>query len=176
MLRKTFVTAALTTGLVLSSAGIASAHECFIAKRSATGTAAATHSANWHQLTLTGLFSKLPPFLPQLTQAQVVEAVALAEAQGIPSSVALFGHHTVPVSQDEWSPKAADGRGVDHFFSAYGARLIGIVMTGLGGLTRGGAGSLRRSRVVTPARPAAARCSCVSVTRSRAPGQSRDRW
>jgi hypothetical protein len=129
MLRTTFVTAALTTGLVLGSAGIASAHECFIAKRSETGTAAVTHSANWHQLTLTGLFSDLPPFLPQLTSAQVDRAVALAEAQGIPSSMALFGKHTIPLSQDEWSPKAADGKGVDHFFSAYGDRLIGIVMT-----------------------------------------------
>ena len=129
MLRKTFATAALTTGLVLGSAGIASAHECFIAKRSATGTAAVTHSANWQELTLADLFSHLPPFLPQLTPAQVDEAVALAEAQSIPSSVALFGKHTIPVSQDEWSPKSGDGKGVDHFFSAYGDRLIGIVMT-----------------------------------------------
>ncbi len=133
MLRKTFVTAALTSGLVLGSAGIASAHECFIAKRSATGTTAATHSANWHELTLTGLFSDLPPFLPQLTPAQVEEAVALAEAQGIPSSIALFGQQTIPVSQDEWSPKSSDGKGVDHFFSAYGERLIGIVLTVSGG-------------------------------------------
>ena len=129
MLRKTIVTAALTTGLVLGSAGIASAHECFVAKRSATGTTASTHSANWHELTLTGLFSHLPPFLPALTPAQVQEAVALAEAQGIPTSVALFGKQTVPVSQDEWSPKAGDGKGVDHFFTAYGDQLIGIVMT-----------------------------------------------
>ena len=128
MLRKTFVTAALTTGLVLSSAGIASAHECFIAKRSATGTTAATHSANWHELTLSALFSDLPPFLPQLTPAQVEEAVDMAQQQGIPTSVALFGKHTIPVSQDEWSPKSADGKGVDHFFSAYGDRLVGIVM------------------------------------------------
>ena len=129
MLRTTFVTAALTTGLVLGSAGIASAHECFIAQRSATGTTAATHSANWHELTLAGLFSDLPPFLPPLTSTQVEEAVALAEAQNIPTSVALFGKHTIPVSQDEWSPKAGDGKGVDHFFTAYGDQLIGIVMT-----------------------------------------------
>ena len=129
MLRKTFVTAALTTGLVLGSAGIASAHECFIAKRSAAGTAAATHSANWHELTLPDLFSHLPPFLPALSPAQVDEAVALAETQGIPSSVALFGKQTIPVSQDEWSAKSGDGKGVDHFFSAYGDRLIGIVLT-----------------------------------------------
>ena len=129
MLRKTFVTAALTTGLVLGSAGIASAHECFVAKRSATGTTAATHSANWELLTLEELFSHLPPFLPQLTPTQVDRAVALAEAQGIPSSVALFGKQTIPVSQDGWTPKSGDGKGVDHFFSAYGDRLIGIVMT-----------------------------------------------
>ena len=129
MLRKTIVTAALTTGLVLGSAGIASAHECFIAQRSAAGTAGASHSANWEQLTLSDLFSHLPPFLPQLSPAQVEQAVALAEAQGIPSSVAVFGKQTIPVSQDGWSPKAGDGKGVDHFFSAYGDRLIGIVMT-----------------------------------------------
>jgi hypothetical protein len=78
---------------------------------------------------LADLFSNLPPFLPQLTPAQVDEAVALAEAQGIPSSVALFGQLTIPASQDEWSPKSGDGKGVDHFFSAYGDRLIDIVMT-----------------------------------------------
>ena len=123
------MTAALTTGLVLGSAGVASAHECFIAQRSAQGTTAATHSANWHELTLHGLFSDLPPFLPQLSPAQVERAVGLAEAQGIPASVAVFGKQTIPVSQDEWSPKSADGKGVDHFFSAYGARLMTIVRT-----------------------------------------------
>jgi hypothetical protein len=129
MLRTTIVTAALTTGLVLGSAGVASAHECFIAKRSATGTTASTHSANWHELTLAGLFSDLPPFLPALDEQQVQQAVALATAQGIPTSVALFGKQTIPVSQDEWSPKAGDGKGVDHFFTAYGDQLMGIVMT-----------------------------------------------
>ncbi len=128
MLRTTIVTATLTTGLVLGSAGIASAHECFIAKRSSTGTAAATNSANWEQLTLADLFSHLPPFLPTLSPEQVQEAVALAEAQGIPSSMALFGKQTIPVSQDAWSPKSGDGKGVDHFFSAYGDQLMGIVM------------------------------------------------
>ena len=127
MLRKTFVTAALTTGLVLGSAGVAAAHECFIAQRSDTGSTAATHSDNWHLLTLTDLFSDLPPFLPQRTPAQVERAVELAEAQGIPSSVALFGKQTIPVSQDEWSPKSGDGKGVDHFFTAYGSDLIAIV-------------------------------------------------
>ena len=133
MLRKTFVTAALTTGLVLGSAGIASAHECFIAKRSAAGTAAATHSANWEQLTLADLFSHLPPFLPQLTEEQVTEAVALAEAQGIPSSVALFGKQTIPVSQADGSPKSGDGKGVDHYFSAYEGQLIEIITAVSGG-------------------------------------------
>ena len=128
MLRTTFVTAALTTGLVLGSAGVASAHECFVAKRSAAGTAGATHSANWQELTLVDLFSHLPPFLPQLSPAQVEQAVGMAEAQGIPSSVAVFGKQTIPVSQDGWSPKSSDGKGVDHFFSAYGDQLIGIVM------------------------------------------------
>ena len=129
MLRTTFVTAALTTGLVLSSAGVASAHECFIAKRSEQGTTAATHSANWELLTLEGLFSHLPPFLPQLTPAQVQEAVAMAEGAGHPVVRGAVRHADPPVSQDEWSPKSGDGKGVDHFFSAYGERLIGIVMT-----------------------------------------------
>ena len=127
MLRKTCVTAALTTGLVLGSTGVASAHECFVAKRSAAGTAGATHSANWQQLTLVDLFSHLPPFLPQLSPAQVDQAVSMAKAQGIPSSVAVFEKQTIPVSQDGWSPKSGDGKGVDHFFSAYGERLMTIV-------------------------------------------------
>ena len=51
----------------------------------------------------------------------------MAKAQGIPSSVAVFEKQTIPVSQDGWSPKSGDGKGVDHFFSAYGERLMVIV-------------------------------------------------
>ncbi len=133
MLRKTIVTAALTTGLVLGSAGIASAHECFIAKRSAAGTAAAAHSANWYVLQVSDLYADAHRFAPiqPLSPEQVAAAVRLTAARGIPTSFALFERFTIPRNLSdlhdlgELPAKSADGTGVDHL-SGYVPALIAI--------------------------------------------------
>lgn len=122
MLRTTLTTAALTAGLVVGTAGAASAHECFVAKRSDKGAAAATHSSNWYRLTLAELYGHTTLD----TDAQAL-AVERAVAAGVPSSFTLFERHTIPVSAEEWSGRSVDGKGVDSFFAAYGETLIGIL-------------------------------------------------
>ncbi|WP_225753284.1 hypothetical protein [Actinotalea sp. Marseille-Q4924] len=133
MLRpKILPTIALTAGLVVTGAGAATAHECYIAPRSDKGDAGADRSANWSTLHLEELYRTAHLFLgtAPLTDAQVAEALVLTEARGIPTSVTLFERFTIPRSAAElerMSAKSSDGKGVDHFFAAYGDAIIGIV-------------------------------------------------
>ncbi len=132
MIGKTVFTLALSTALVGGSSGVASAHECFIANRSAQGNAGAAHSSNWSTLTLADLFSHAHLFLGTnraLTPAEVNRAVSAAAAQGIPTSFTIFERHMLPRSvekMEEITSKSSDGKGVDHFFVAYGEDIIGI--------------------------------------------------
>ncbi|CAA9321784.1 MAG: hypothetical protein AVDCRST_MAG07-1291 [uncultured Frankineae bacterium] len=132
MIRKTVLTLALTAGMVAGAGGAASAHECFVADRSAQGNAAATHSDNWHTLTLADLYSSAHLFLQTgrpLSPAEVDAAVARAAEQGIPTSFTVFGRHMLPRSvekMEELSSRTSDGKGVDHFFVAYGEDIIAI--------------------------------------------------
>ena len=134
MIRKTVLTLVATTGLLASGVASASAHECYIANRSAAGNAGASHSANWYTLTMKDLFSEAHLFFggPALTEAQLQQALEMTEAQGIPLSVTMFERFTIPRSMDEFdalSAKSSDGKGVDHFFSAYGDALFQIFAT-----------------------------------------------
>ena len=131
MFRKTAATLALTVGLVGIGAGAASAHECYVANRSAQGNAGASNSANWYTLHLEELFRSGHEFLggPALTDAQVQTALAMAADQGVPSSFALFERFTIPRSQGELaevSSKSSDGKGIDHFFAKYGDTIVGV--------------------------------------------------
>ena len=132
MIRKSLVTLVLTAGMVAGTAGIASAHECFVANRSDRGNAAATHSDNWHAVSLSELFSSVHFFVGedvQLTDGQVATAVDLATEQGVPASFTVFGKHMLPRSVEEteqMTAKPTDGKGIDHFVAAYGDQLIGI--------------------------------------------------
>jgi hypothetical protein len=132
-MHRTLVSTVLAGGLLVGSAGAASAHECFVANRSERGNlAASSHSENWYLLTLEELFASAHFFLPveELSAEQLDEALAMAEAQGIPLSFTLFERFTIPRSVDELtaSPKSGDGKGIDHFFQAYGDQIIGIVL------------------------------------------------
>ena len=131
MIRKTLVTAALTAGILAGTAGVASAHECFVANRSDKGNAGAAHSANWFTLELSMLFGEAHNFLGgrALTDAEVDEAVATAAAQGIPTSFTVFEKFTIPRNLGEFdamTQKSSDGKGIDHFFHTYGGQLAGI--------------------------------------------------
>ena len=131
MIRKSLATLALTAGLVAASAGTASAHECYVAKRSDAGNAGASHSANWYTLKLSDLYADAHNFLggEALTADQLQLALGMAAEQGLPSSFTLFERFTLPKSTAELaavSSKAADGKGIDHFFVKYGDQLVGI--------------------------------------------------
>ena len=131
MLRRTAATLALTTALVAAGAGAASAHECYIANRSSQGNAGASNSANWYTLQLEELYRSGHQFLggDPLTDAQVSTALAMTAEAGVPLSFTVFERFTIPRSMDELealSTKSADGKGVDHFFIAYGDAIAGI--------------------------------------------------
>ena len=121
MLRKTLTTAALTATLVVSTAGMASAHECFVAKRSDKGDAAvAAHSTQWETVPLAGVFAHIG-----LDQEQTAEALEMATEAGIPLTFTTFAR-TIPVGAEP-SPKSSDGKGIDHYFASYGAQLMAIL-------------------------------------------------
>ena len=115
MLKKTLTAAALTGALVVGSAGVASAHECFIVNRSERGNVAAASSANWEAVPLSALFGDAHRFFkgPALTPTQVAQAVQLAEAQGLPSTITFFMRDTIPQGAPERAKD--DFKGVDHF-------------------------------------------------------------
>ena len=131
MIRKTMLTAVTTVGLLASGVGAASAHECFIANRSAQGNVGASHSSNWYTLQMADLFAEAHLFFggEALTEDQLAWALDQTAAQGIPLSVTMFERFTIPRSVDELeglSTKSNDGKGVDHFFASYGDALFGI--------------------------------------------------
>ena len=133
MLRRTAAALALTTALVTVGAGAASAHECFITNRSAQGNAGASHSANWYTLQLEELYRTGHFFLAgdPLTEEQVQTALAMTKEQGVPLSFTVFERFTIPRSigdLEEVTSKSADGKGVDHFFVAYGDAIVGIFL------------------------------------------------
>ena len=130
MIRKTIAVTALSAALVLAGTGVASAHECFIPGRSDQGDAGASHSQNWVTLHIEELFRGGHEFLgcPALTEEQVGEALAMAEAQGIPLSLTTFARDTLPKGKAPES-HSADGKGIDHYFHAYEDALIGIFYT-----------------------------------------------
>jgi len=137
MLRRTAATLALTTALVAAGAGAASAHECYIANRSAQGNAGASHSSNWYTLQMEELYRSGHLFLggDPLTDAQVAKALAMTAEAGVPLSFTVFERFTLPRSMDELeglSTKSADGKGIDHFFVAYGDAIAGIFFAAQG--------------------------------------------
>lgn len=131
MIRKTLLTLGLTAGLLATGTGVASAHECFVANRSAQGNAGAAHSANWYTLELAELYSHAHDFLGgrPLTEAEIATALEMATERGIPTSFTVFEKFTIPRSVEDledMTSKSADGKGIDHFFVAYGDQIIGI--------------------------------------------------
>lgn len=136
MTRRSITTAAaaavLSAGLVFAGSGAAFAHECYVVKRSAQGTAGASHSGNWFQLTLADLFAEAPEILgaPALSDAQMQWALAEAQAQGLPDSFAIFGKFTIPKGNIP-ERLITDAKGVDSFFASYMDQLVVIYMEAL---------------------------------------------
>ncbi len=117
----------LAGALTISVAGVASAHECFIASRSTQGDTAATHSAQWEVLTLHDIFAFILPGVlgqPALSAAQLTWALDAAAAQGVPSQWTIRSDKTI--GEGSSNPNLANGKGLDHLADAYGPILIPI--------------------------------------------------
>lgn len=122
---------ATTGALVAVSAGAASAHECFVANRSAQGNAAvAAHSAAWEEVSLNTILTEFIGLPPDL--ATCVEG--LAPAAGIPSTFVFGGKQAV--GQEgviaEHNPNmddglAANGQGIDHAEAVYGDAIGALI-------------------------------------------------
>jgi hypothetical protein len=131
MARAAGITAA-TAALVVVGAVGASAHECFVANRSAQGNAmAGTNSAAWETVSLDTVLTQFIG-LPQ-PLADCVEAAA--PAAGIPSSF-VFGSKQAAGQGGiiaENNPNmtagglASNGQGIDHAEDAYGAILNTVI-------------------------------------------------
>lgn len=121
------------------------AHECFIADRSEQGVqAAGGHSDNWFVGTTDDVaffyyvMTELgkDPFMDELTPGEAAAAgafvatwseafAAAVHDAGLPTSIAIFEHHTIGTNPRTGEPTPAytkngrsnDGHGVEHFFS-----------------------------------------------------------
>jgi hypothetical protein len=123
---------ALAIGVVPLTA--VAAHECIVVNRSATGNEHATASGRWVTVTLNQLYEETELFgFPDLTQAQVDYAVALARSLGVPDSFTFRSDKTLLEDASGWAKgdHATDGKGIDHFFDVYGERLIGALFAAL---------------------------------------------
>lgn len=117
------VTASVVLGLAIAagSAGIVSAHECYIASRSEQGNiGAGTHSKAWFAVSPAEVFA----FVAQaeggtmLSDDQLAWAIAAAKDAGLPQTLTLFGNHTLAEGTPamDRNGHATDGKGVDHVF------------------------------------------------------------
>ena len=117
--------------LLAITAGTALGHECYNPNRSAQGNASAAGSAAWIEVQLAWLFADAHQFLPiePMTEEQVAEAVALAEAAGVPTSAVVQTRTTIGFHGAAFNTggQATDGKGIDWFFAKYETILIGIV-------------------------------------------------
>jgi len=122
-------TLAATAGLLIATAGAASAHECFVANRSDRGNAAvAAHSAAWEEVSLEFIVTV---FLGQ-TQEVADCVVAAAPDAGIPTSFVFGGKQAVGtegviMENNPVDGRTSDGRGIDHAEDVYGAAVVGLI-------------------------------------------------
>ena len=126
------LTAAAVLVVLITGAGSALAHECFVANRSAQGNAAAgSHSAAWETVTLHTVLTEFIG-LPDDLAACVEEA---APEAGIPSSF-VFGGKQAKGQQGvislnnpnmELKGLASDGKGIDHASVVYGDAIGALI-------------------------------------------------
>lgn len=139
MITRVLRASVLAISLIAVTAGATFAHECFNASRSAQGNAGASHSANWSTESIAGLFFIIHEFgIPEvdqpLTPEQAAVALDAALEMGVPVEVTIFfGRHTIGANGAAFADggKAADGRGIDHFFTAHGGAIVTAYFIGL---------------------------------------------
>ncbi len=126
----------LALALVIGAVPLTSvaAHECFVVNRSDTGNLHATASGRWVTLTLHDLFETTEEVgLPDLTEAQVDYATALASSWGVPDSFTIRSDKTLLENASGWQKNghSSDGKGIDHFVDVYGDQLFGALFAAL---------------------------------------------
>jgi hypothetical protein len=131
-LKKSAAVLSVAAVAAIATPTAALAHECYNANRSEQGNAGASNSQRWLTIETAEFFASAHEFLPvaPLTPAQVAQASAMAQAQGIPSTFTIFiGAKTIgeAAAAYEKNGKSADGKGIDHIFDAYGNQLVAIV-------------------------------------------------
>lgn len=130
MKKRITAVAALAAAVVLVVPAGALAHECYNPSRSDQGNEGAANSQRWLTIQTAEFFASAHEFLPvgPLSEAQIAEAVKLAQAQGIPTSFTIFvGSKTIGEGTPAALKHAADGKGIDHIFAAHGDALVAIV-------------------------------------------------
>ena len=127
--RRLVGTLAATAGLLVASAGAASAHECFVANRSAQGNAAVgAHSAAWQEVSLEFIVTA---FLGQTPEVAAC-VVAAAPDAGIPTSFVFGGKQAVGsegviMENNPNAERSSDGRGIDHAEEVYGEAVVRLI-------------------------------------------------
>jgi len=125
---------ALAIAIAVVPLSVATAHECIVVHRSATGNLHATASGVWMTATLQDLYEETELFgLPDLTEAQVTYAVNLAGSLGVPDSFTFRSDKTLLENASGWQKNghSTDGKGIDHFIDVYGDRIIGALFAAL---------------------------------------------
>jgi hypothetical protein len=128
-LRRGAVGGALTTAIIVASAGGALAHECFNASRSAQGnTSAGTHSQAWFQVDVAATIADEVDqgLYDEETGACILDAWS---AGGGPATFTVHvkganGSDGVIAAKNPHESKGSDGRGIDHFFDVYGELFV----------------------------------------------------
>ncbi|SDI19199.1 hypothetical protein SAMN05192558_101216 [Actinokineospora alba] len=106
---------ATCAALMLTLAGTAAAHECYIANRSEKGNAGATHSANWTTQTVAG-FVQSPGFPPGVDPDCFL---AYWLGHGGPASFTVRTNKTIGSGSS--NPNLGNGSGLEHIETAWGA-------------------------------------------------------
>lgn len=133
-IRRSTIIAAL---LVMSLAGTAAAHECYVANRSDQGnTQAGSNSKVWLTLGTLGIAFD---FVAQAVEGPVLDAdqkawaVDQARAAGIPNTITIFvGNHTLAGGTPAASRGTFDQKGIDYLEGAFPV-LVGIYFDALAG-------------------------------------------
>ena len=115
MFKRSLTVGAMSAALLMVGAGVASAHECYIANRSDQGNAGATHSGRWLTVTVEG-FVHSPEFPPGVDPACFL---AYWLGHGGPEGFTIRTDKTIGAGSS--NPNLANGSGVEHIEEAWGA-------------------------------------------------------
>lgn len=115
MKRRIVAVAAMSVALVAGFASPAAALECYIANRSATGNANATHSSRWITVTVAD-FAASPEFPPGVDPDCFV---AYWLSHGGPEGFTVRSDKVI--GEGSSNPNLGNGKGLEHIEEAFGA-------------------------------------------------------